>query len=48
VLGGVARRLARVAVEVDAQGSKLSAEGPMLEGGEEGVELGEVGTVAGL
>lgn len=47
VLGGVARRLGRVPVEVDAHGSQLAAEGAMLERGEEGVELGEVGAMVG-
>jgi hypothetical protein len=45
MFGGVARRFGRVPVEVDAHGSQLAAEGAMLERGEEGVELGEVGSV---
>ena len=39
VLGGVAGRLRRVPVEVDAHGSQLSPEGKMLERGEKCVEL---------
>ena len=48
VFGGIARRLGRVPVEVDAHGSQLAAEGATLERGEKGVELCEVGVVVVL
>ena len=48
VFGLVVRRLRPILVEVDAHRSQFTAEGPVLERGEQGVELREVRAVGGF